>query len=130
MSELLHLDPASVDAIARRVAELLGEALRSGCARSQELVDAGEISRRFGVSRNWAYENAAELRAIRLGSGPKARLRFDPAIVSERLNACSASKGSAPAENAALEPKTPRRRRRVSGAKRDLLPIKAPWTSR
>lgn len=42
------------------------------------LVDAATLAVELGVSRDWVYEHAHELGALRLGSGPKARLRFDP----------------------------------------------------
>jgi hypothetical protein len=77
----VHLDSASVEAVARRVAELLGG------GDEDELVDAAEIARRFGVSRDYVYEHADDLGAVRLGDGPKARLRFAPEVVRERLGA-------------------------------------------
>lgn len=41
------------------------------------LVSAADLARRLGVSRGFVYEHARDLGAVRLGSGPKARLRFD-----------------------------------------------------
>lgn len=38
------------------------------------------------MSRTWVYEHADELGAIRLGRGPKARLRFDVETVSQILH--------------------------------------------
>jgi len=52
-----------------------------------ELVDAAEVARRFNVSRQWVYEHAAALNAVRLGDGDRPRLRFDPNSVADRLNA-------------------------------------------
>src|SRR5437773_1594986 len=76
----LHLDAAGVEAIARRVVELLrGECL------ADELLDASEVARRFHVSRDFVYRHAEELGAVRVGDGPKAPLRFNPATVEERL---------------------------------------------
>lgn len=69
----VQLDPASIEAVAQRVAELLHEA-----RPPDELIDAAEVARRLGVSRDHVYRHAAELGAIPLGSGDKARLRFDP----------------------------------------------------
>lgn len=40
-----------------------------------------EVAQLFGVSRKWVYEHEVELGAIRLGSGPKARMMFDPAVL-------------------------------------------------
>ena len=63
-----------VEAVARRVVELLAPAVG---APPRELVTAAEIAKRFHVDRSWVYGNASRLGAVRLGSGPKARLRFD-----------------------------------------------------
>jgi len=64
------LDGDDVEAIAQRVAALLtGEPTR--------YLDAAGIAARFGVGRSWVYEHKDELGGVRLGRGPKARLRFD-----------------------------------------------------
>ena len=39
----------------------------------------------FNVTRGWVYAHADELGAIRLGDGPRPRLRFDPPVVTQRL---------------------------------------------
>ncbi|MDQ3647482.1 MAG: hypothetical protein M3433_02655 [Actinomycetota bacterium] len=41
------------------------------------LVDAATVADALGVSRAYVYANAADLGALRLGTGPRARLRFD-----------------------------------------------------
>ena len=69
----IEISGSCIDAIATRVVELLEQ--RPG---APGLVDAAELARRLGVTRAWVYEHATELGAIRLGSGPSARLRFDP----------------------------------------------------
>jgi hypothetical protein len=81
------LDPASIEAVARRVIELLGEEapFPSG------LIDAAEVARRLGVAHSTVYEKAAELGAIRLGDGPRARLRFDPRLVERMLDRSGAA---------------------------------------
>ena len=77
-----------VDAIAARVIDLLrGEPQRSS------LVDARRLADALGVDRSWVYEHADELGAIRVGSGPKPRLRFDRDRALEAF-ACYASKRS------------------------------------
>jgi hypothetical protein len=87
------------------------------------LDNAADLARYLNVDRSWVYEHAAELGARRLGSGPRARLRFSIAEVDQRLSACFESRGSAspdPAPQAA-----PRaRRRQSSGTSAPLLPIK------
>jgi hypothetical protein len=76
-----QVTPTMVEAIARRVAELL----RTDLGLAPRLLTPGEVADRFAVSRTWVYEHASELGAIRLGDGPKARLRFDANAVSEVL---------------------------------------------
>lgn len=105
----IRLDEASVEAVAHRVAELL-----RGESTAGELVDVAEVARRFNVSRDYVYEHAAELGAVRLGGGPRARLRFDLETVAERLGASAES-----------PPRLARPRRR--GAKApgaELLPVR------
>jgi hypothetical protein len=41
------------------------------------LVDARELAAELGVSTDYVYAHAADLGGMRLGSGPKARIRFD-----------------------------------------------------
>jgi len=73
--------PQAVEAIARRVVEILE---RRGL-QGRELVDAAELARRFGIERSWVYSHAIELGAVKLGHGPKPRLRFDPQIAARVL---------------------------------------------
>lgn len=80
-SQRIRLDPQATDAIARRVVELLE---KRGLQR-RELVDAAELARRLGIERSWVYTHAIELGAVKLGSGTKPRLRFDPEIAARVL---------------------------------------------
>lgn len=80
-SARIKLDPETVEVIARRVVELLEQRGLQG----RELVDATELARRFGIERSWVYSHAIELGAVKLGSGPKPRLRFDPEIAARVL---------------------------------------------
>lgn len=68
---MLLLERSEVDAIATAVAE------RLTAPAGDELVDAATLAKLLGVSRAYVYENAERLGAVKLGSGPKARLRFD-----------------------------------------------------
>jgi hypothetical protein len=90
---------------------------------TDRLVDAAAVADYLGVERGWVYAHAAELGARRLGSGPKARLRFSLSGVDERLSACSVSRESADADPAPAAVSRPRRRRRT-GTSVQLLPIK------
>jgi hypothetical protein len=79
----VKLDRDDVEAIARRVAELLGSQQRPAV----RYVDAAEVARALAVERDCVYAHADELGAIRLG-GPTGRLRFDlhdlPRLLAER----------------------------------------------
>ena len=81
----LRPDADLIEAIARRVAELLHEEPRPD-RQSADLIDAAEVARRLGMDRSWVYSHAAELGAVRLGTGPNARLRFDPERATRALN--------------------------------------------
>jgi hypothetical protein len=98
------LDDASIEAIARRVAELL---TKTG---GERLVSASELAKRLGVERSWVYSNARKLGAVRLSNGPRAQLRFD---VDRALMALR--------EVPSGEPK----RRRVPGRKRRQATVPA-----
>ncbi len=112
------LDDASVEAIARRVCELIGgsDTLSSGAP----LVTPAELARVLGRTRRWIYVNASLLGAIRIGDGPRPRLLFDVRAVEGRLAARSAeSRTSGPG------PKMAPRRRMRPIPRAALLPIGA-----
>jgi hypothetical protein len=76
----MMLDGDDVEAIARRVAQLLQ-------GQAPDYLDAAGIAARFGVGRAWVYAHKDKLGAVRLGSGPRARLRFDVRRVEALLQA-------------------------------------------
>lgn len=78
------LDDRVVEAIACRVAQLLQD---SAAVAESRFVSAAEIARRFDVTRQWVYDNADRLGAVRLGRGARPRLRFDPQRVEKALKA-------------------------------------------
>lgn len=80
-SRRIKLDAETVEAIARRAVELL----EARGLQKRELVNAAELARRFGIERSWVYSHAIELGAVKLGDGPKPRLRFDPEIAARVL---------------------------------------------
>ena len=89
------------------------------------LVTVAEVARYLNVSSDWIYSNADLLGARRLGSGPRARLRFSLAEIDERLTRpCSAHRESDEAQT--REPAANRRRRRRAGlgTTAPLLPIR------
>jgi hypothetical protein len=70
------LTASDVDAIADAIAQKIGEIVGAR-PTTFGLVDARELAEELGVSIDYVYAHAAELGAMRLGSGPKARIRFD-----------------------------------------------------
>jgi hypothetical protein len=75
------LDDDDIEAIAERVAAKL----RHGPSAAARYGDAQTVAARFGLSVDYVYAHARELGVIRLGEGPRARLRFDIAEVERRL---------------------------------------------
>jgi hypothetical protein len=106
--------------LAERISERLS-ATANGEHGEPELIDAAEVARRFGVSRDYVYDHAAELGAIQLPSKsraerPKPRLRFDPAKVAEALGA--------PRAEQRAEPRLKPRPRPHARSQVELLPIR------
>lgn len=87
----LVLAPESVEAVARRVVELLRF---EGGAAPAGLLTAAQVAERFSVDRSWIYSHADELGAMRLGEGRKPRLRFDAERVAAALRSREASERS------------------------------------
>jgi hypothetical protein len=113
-------DYALVDAVACRVVELLRE---EGlvAAPSQRYVTAGELAQILGITEDWVRRNRRYLGAVRVGKGPRGRLRFDLAAVETALSADggSGADGSGPGSGPA-----PRRRRRERAAEAGRLPVR------
>ncbi len=84
---VVQLDVRSIEAIAQRIAGLIGGdggGLPDPPAPGR-LLSASEVAERWGVDRSWVYQHAERLGAIRLGDGPRPRLRFDPQQLTSRL---------------------------------------------
>jgi hypothetical protein len=92
---------------------------------SERLLTPAELAAYLAVDRAFVYEHAADLGALRLSSGPRARLRFDLDEVKRRIGLAPvlASWESTAADSA---PRAARRRprRRPTGTNVDLLPIR------
>jgi hypothetical protein len=73
---------AIADATATRLAEIVGTG-----PTTFRLVDARQLARDLDVSLDYVYAHATELGAMRLGSGPKARIRFDLDLARQALEA-------------------------------------------
>ncbi len=117
----IALDAASVEAVARRVAELIRTERGSHVTRG--LVDAATLAVELGVERSWVYAHRDELGAVQLGGGSRPRLRFDVEAARNVLARLHIKGPHAP------KPPTPasssiRPRRRRMGDSPPLLPIK------
>ena len=91
--EPFQLDPTVIDEIAERLSDAIvarvleafrAERIIPQAASAMTWLDANEVARRLGVSRDWVYEHAGELGASRIGSGTRPRLRFPPQVLDSR----------------------------------------------
>ena len=78
----------------------------------------------LNVGVSFVYEHADELGAIRLGSRPRARLRFRLEAVEEWLDSCAAARSPKRAESGTVRPLPQRCRGAGSGTNVELLPIR------
>jgi hypothetical protein len=110
----VSLDIGDIEAIAQRAADRVVQLLdypeRLSPGRREGLVDAQEVARLTGRTRQWVYDHQGELGAIRLGSGPKPRLGFDAAQVLAHME-----KVDDPSPVATPPVAKARRRRRSAG---------------
>ncbi|MDP9416493.1 MAG: hypothetical protein M3P48_01320 [Actinomycetota bacterium] len=113
--------------MADRLAAKLAGGPGGPIAPPPRLVDAAEVARRFGLRREWVYEHADRLGAVRLGDGPRPRLRFKV----ERVEQALAARASREPNRSSPSPDAPaptdlaaRRRRRPRPSSAHLLPIR------
>src|SRR3954453_14194080 len=107
-----RLDPDDVEAIAERVAELLGRV--SSPAAGERGLSTGEGAAAFGRSPEWVRDHASELGGRKIG-GPRAPWRFPAACLDSAVDQATTVR----------EPPAPPRRRRVSRRGVALLPIRS-----
>lgn len=114
---------AFVDAVARRVIELLDERRPPATG----LVDARTLAALFGMSVSAVHEHADELAAVRLGSGRRRLVRFDVerarAAWTGRITGEESQAADPPVDAAKLGPRRRSRRPAVRSAE-GLLPVK------
>ena len=108
-----ELDPFTIKAIAREVAALPERRPEPG-----QMLTAGQVAARFNVTRGWVYAHARELGVVRLTGSHHSRLRFDPAVVAERLLA------EPPADPPTVAGSEPRRRFAQASGEVPLLPVR------
>jgi predicted DNA-binding transcriptional regulator AlpA len=76
---LTTTDQALVREIVKHVIAALDE-------RDDKLLEPREVAEMLGRSRTWVYERSEELGAVRMGSGPKARIGFKRSEVQRFLS--------------------------------------------
>jgi excisionase family DNA binding protein len=120
------LDDQALDQLAEALAPRLARALRDLPAEPTRWLTAAQVARLLGVSRDYVYTHADEIGAERLGTGPRARLRFDARKLEGRVTIRTESERSDPPAappHGASRP--PARRRGGAGAPRvPLIPIR------
>jgi hypothetical protein len=80
------LHPVVIDAVARRMLELAREnGTPTEPDHPPDLLTVAEVADRLKMTPKWVYAHQRRLGVIKLGDGPKARLRFDPRIVDAQL---------------------------------------------
>jgi hypothetical protein len=107
---LVAFDVEEIDAVAEHLAELAV----SAPPPTVGLVDARELAEQLGVARDWVYANAERLGGVRLGDGPRARLRFDAERAREALAAGTGDEQ--PMHNGASQRRRGRSRRKAMTA--------------
>ncbi|MGD1055775.1 MAG: hypothetical protein ABR992_00015 [Solirubrobacteraceae bacterium] len=80
----VELTPQTVEQIATRVAQLMHHQQTSPTG-TPGWMTAKELAAHLKINPAWVYEHAQELGAIRTGTGPKARIRFDLHTATQAL---------------------------------------------
>lgn len=101
-------DNVDADLIARRVVDALRDEERP---LTRGLLKTEEAARLLGVDAEWVRANRVALRAVKLGDGPKAHLRFPREAIDAYLAARKAGAGASSDEQPMGRPKGSRRRR-------------------
>ena len=84
----VELTPQTVEQIASRVAQLLlhhQPPAPASLAPTPAWMTAKGLAHHLKLNPAWVYEHANELGAIRTGTGPKARIRFDLHTATQAL---------------------------------------------
>jgi hypothetical protein len=126
-----------VEQVATRVAQLLHrqqeERERQHVSEPTGMLTVSELAQHLHVNRAWVYEHADELGAVRLGDGPKARLRFDLHTAKTALGRHQAGRAPVPAGAKTRRPTRPSAtddaqllevRRRDIRSTRSCLPVR------
>jgi hypothetical protein len=129
---VVRLDEQTVEALATRLADLLANrasrqdppgSRQAGEGAAGRLLSAAQVAARWGVDRSWVYQHAQALGAIRLGTGTRPRLRFDPDRVTDYLTAEDRSTTASASRARPARRGDRRRSPRRARDRGDLLPI-------
>jgi hypothetical protein len=91
---VVTLDSEDINAIAERAARRVLQLLEGQGPGAYALLDPKDLARALNVSLDYVYAHAADLGAMRLGDGPKARLRFDLHSAQSAMRERSQSRSS------------------------------------
>jgi hypothetical protein len=98
----VDLTPHAIEQIAIRVATLVHRQQQNQEQEQTEqapgMVTVSQLASYLKLNPAWVYEHADELGAIRIGSGPKARIRFDFQTAKAALKKLQATSEPAPHE--------------------------------
>lgn len=114
-----RLHPEDVAAIARQVAALLRDE-----PQAPRLLTAEQVAERFGLTAAWIREHATELGALRLGDGPRPRLRFAADTVADALNACCRNRTYGDPDPPEFSPETADRGAGRADTRTSSLPVR------
>jgi hypothetical protein len=88
--------PVLPDTELRRLARFIAKELEALQGFQPALLTASDVARQYGLSRGWVYKHARELGGQRMGTGPKARLRFRALDIQARLSELQGSEDETP----------------------------------
>ena len=89
----MTLDHEDIEAIAEHAAHRVVQLLGQPTPGAYQLLDPKELAGALNVSLDYVYAHAADLGAMRLGDGPKARLRFDLQAAQRAMRRASSPPG-------------------------------------
>jgi len=95
----------------------------NGLRPLQPYLTPDQVAELLSVTRGYVYEHAAELGGRRLGSGPKARLRFRLEDIERAVPCLADRRSDATADRTTKRPSS-RIRRASLGTEVELLPIR------
>ena len=88
--------PVLPDAELRRLARFIAKELEALHGLQPALLTAADVAEQYGLSRGWVYKHARDLGGQRMGTGPKARLRFRAHEVQARLSELQVTEDETP----------------------------------